>query len=74
MSISRKRKLLAAILICGTGVAFQALPTGCADYMSAQVLSGFNFCSVFNCTGGTFFNFCEPVRLLVDCPQPASTQ
>ena len=68
MSITRKKKLWAAILICGAGTVFQALPTSCANYLTAEALSSFNFCAVLNCTGGTFFNFCEPVALLMDCP------
>jgi hypothetical protein len=56
-------------------MAFQMLPTGCAEYYTQSVLASFNFCSVFNCEGGTFFNFCEPVALFVDCPgAPTTTQ
>jgi len=69
----RYRKLLAAVLICGLGVACQLLPSGCAEYYTQSVLSSFNFCSVFNCEGGTFFNFCEPVALFADCPNVNTT-
>ena len=68
MSIKRNKKVLAAILMCGVGTLFQTLPTGCASYVTQETLAAFNFCAVFNCTGGTFFNFCAPVRLLLDCP------
>jgi hypothetical protein len=74
MSMVRNHKLWAVIAICLAGTVFQVLPSGCANYLTEQAMAGFNFCSVFNCTGGTFFNFCEPVRLFTDCPQPAQTQ
>lgn len=64
----RNRKLWAALLVCGAGTVFQGLPTGCAQYYTESILTGFDFCSVFNCEGGTFFNFCEPFALLMDCP------
>ena len=73
MVITRKKKLLVAILVCGAGTVFQALPNSCANYLTSEALSAFNFCSVLNCTGGTFFNFCEPVALLMDCPNLFST-
>jgi hypothetical protein len=73
MSIKRNKKLLAAILVCGAGTVFQALPNGCVNYLTQQVLAGFNTCAVLNCAGGTFFNFCTPVRLLVDCPTTTTT-
>ena len=73
MTIYRKRKLLAAILVFGAGVVFQALPSSCTNYLTQEALASFNFCAVLNCTGGTFFNFCTPVRLLVDCPTTTTT-
>ena len=74
MSITRKRKLWTAALICAVGTVCQPLAGGCANYITQQALASFDFCAVFNCTGGTFFNFCEPVRLLVDCPATTTTQ
>ncbi|HPM24852.1 MAG TPA: hypothetical protein PLP66_13165 [Phycisphaerae bacterium] len=65
---SKSKKLWAAIMICGAGTLFQVIPNGCANYLTQQALVGFDFCSVFNCTGGTFFNFCEPIALFMDCP------
>jgi hypothetical protein len=64
----RNKKLWAAIVACGVGTVFQALPQGCAQYYTSLALSSFNFCSVFNCEGGTFFNFCQPFAVLMDCP------
>jgi hypothetical protein len=28
----------------------------------------FDFCAVFNCQGGGFFNFCSPIVFFIDCP------
>jgi hypothetical protein len=67
MSILRRRKLLAAVLACGAGTLFQFYPRGCADYGIMQAVSTFDFCSVINCTGSTYFDICNP-PLLMDCP------
>jgi hypothetical protein len=32
----------------------------------------FDPCTVFNCTGGTFFNLCEPFPLFLTCPNVAA--
>lgn len=69
MSLFRKKKWWAALLVSGA-LVFQNLPSGCAEYYTNMGLTGFNFCSVFNCSGGTYFNFCSPVPMLIDCPQP----
>lgn len=66
----RKNRLWAAIVACGVGTVFQVLPGGCAEYYTNLAVTSFNFCSVFNCEGGTFFNLCEPNRVLLDCPAP----
>lgn len=73
MLIACKKKLWTAMLVCGSGMVFQAFPTGCTQYMTQQVLSSFDFCSVFNCEGGTFFDFCSPVALFADCPSAQQT-
>lgn len=67
MSIWRKKRIWAAVLVSG-GLVFQFLPSGCAEYYTYTGLTAFNFCSVFNCTGGTYFDMCSPVPLLADCP------
>ncbi len=67
-----KRRLWAAALVCSAGLLFQALPGGCAQYYGQLVLNSFDFCSVFNCTGGTFFNFCQPNSIFLDCPVPTT--
>ena len=65
-----KKKFLAIFAVCGAGMLFQVglFPTGCAQFFGQALLTSFDFCSVFNCTSGTFFNLCEPVPLFVDCP------
>lgn len=69
MSSARKFLVLAAILASGT--VFQLFPSGCVGLGLTQAAAAFDFCFVFNCTGGSFFNLCEPVRLFVDCPAAA---
>ncbi len=71
--MSRKRRLLALALIAAAGTVFQVLPTGCTPYLLAEGASAFNWCSVFNCVGGTYFNLCSPFRLLIDCPAATNT-
>ncbi len=68
MSPTRKRKWLAGLLIVGSATVFQYLPTGCGNYFVSQALTAFDFCAVFNCTGGSFVDMCNPVALLTDCP------
>ena len=64
---SRYLKFLALLATVSTGTTFQ-FSTGCNQFYYDSALTSFNFCSVLNCTGGTFFNFCEPTILLSDCP------
>ncbi len=73
MSIVRNKRLWAAIAVLGAGTVFQVLPRGCAQYYTQLSLTSFNFCSVFNCQGGTFFNLCEPRPVLADCPNVTTT-
>ncbi len=72
MTQRRRRFWTAAAVLCA-GTAFQYLPTGCANYWTSLSLSSLDFCSVFNCEGGTFFDLCEPVAVFVDCPSFATT-
>jgi hypothetical protein len=73
MSIVRNKKLWAAIAVLGAGTAFQVLPQGCAQYYTQLTLTSIDFCSIFNCQGGTFFNLCEPRPILADCPNVTAT-
>lgn len=63
-----KRKLFALAAISIGACVFQLLPTGCPQFFLQQGLAIFDACSVLNCTSGTFFNFCDPIVVLVDCP------
>jgi len=72
MSILRRRKWLAAALAVGAGTMFQFYPRGCVDYGVLQAVSSFDFCSVINCTGSTYFDICNP-PLLMDCPTTTTT-
>ncbi|MBK9118963.1 MAG: hypothetical protein IPM18_05070 [Phycisphaerales bacterium] len=67
MSIFRNRRLLAALVCVSTGVVFQFTPA-CTQFAVPVGVQAFNFCSVLNCTGGSFFNLCSPVPILADCP------
>ena len=65
-----RRKVLALLVVCTAGVVLQTglVTTGCGKYYGEALLQSFDFCSVFNCTSGSYFNLCEPVALLTDCP------
>jgi len=71
MSKTRK-KFLVALAVCGAATLFQT-GSGCAQYYLNMGLTSFDFCSVFNCTSGSYFNLCEPVPLLIDCPNVDTT-
>lgn len=71
MPRSTKRKLWAAIAAGSIGILCQFPPAGCVDYGISLGVSSFDFCSIVNCTGGQFIDLCEPVPLLVDCPNYA---
>ena len=68
MSMSRKARWVALLAALSVGTALQVGTNGCSDYYVTMAATSFDFCSVFNCDGGTFFNFCSPVRMFVDCP------
>ncbi len=65
---SRRTRWIALLALASAGTAFQVGANGCYEYYVNNALVAFDFCSVLNCTGGSFFNFCDPVPLLVDCP------
>ena len=71
MSMSRRARWVALLAAMSVGTAFQVGTNGCAQYYTTIALSSFDFCSVFNCSGGTFFDFCNPVPLFVNCPPQA---
>ena len=63
-----RNKLLVLTALCGLGTLFQIVPGSCTNYLVYYALSSVDFCSILNCSGASFFNFCSPVKLLVDCP------
>ena len=69
MSRTRK-KFLAIVAVCSAGVLFQTglMPNSCAQYYGSAILTSLDFCSIFNCTSGSFSNLCEPIPLFMDCP------
>ena len=73
MNRSRRAKWLALLVALGAGTAFQVGTNGCAQYYATSSLNALDFCAVFNCQGGSFFNLCEPVPLFVDCPNTTTT-
>ncbi|RMF81157.1 MAG: hypothetical protein D6744_07480 [Planctomycetota bacterium] len=70
-----RRKFLATLAICGAATLFQTglVPQGCGQFFTQLALGVFDACSVLNCTSGTFFNFCDPIVTLVDCPDVVTT-
>ncbi len=67
MSATR-RKLLAIAATLGTATVLQATPGGCLRYGMFEAFTAVDFCAIVNCQGGTFFDFCEPIPILLDCP------
>lgn len=65
-----RRKLTIALALCACATLFQTsyLPRGCVDYTLQTGFAVFDTCAVLNCTGGSYFNFCEPIVWLIDCP------
>lgn len=72
---TRKRRLLGGLAVLSAATVLQTglIPQGCGQFALQTAVGLFDACSVFNCTSGTFFNFCEPTRLLVDCPVVTTT-
>lgn len=68
----RIRKWTALVAFVSAGTVFQFLPNSCAQLSLYQGLAAFNVCSVLNCGSGTFFNFCAPNIIFLDCPTPAN--
>lgn len=68
--MSKRTKWWAAALISG-GVMLQV--GGCVNYFTEAALTSFNFCNVFNCEGGTYFDLCGTYPLFSDCPNATTT-
>ncbi|MEW6250651.1 MAG: hypothetical protein AB1716_08375 [Planctomycetota bacterium] len=74
MANRRKLRLLVVVFALSAGTVCQYLPSGCTEYYTYGVASAFNWCSVFNCAGGEYFNMCRPNPLFLDCPSAVTTQ
>ncbi|MDX2198064.1 MAG: hypothetical protein SF069_03730 [Phycisphaerae bacterium] len=75
MSKARMRGRYAKLLgLLTAGMTFQVLTetNGCAELYTSFALGAFDFCSLLNCQGTGFFNFCTPVAVLLDCPNLAA--
>ncbi len=71
MSTLKKKLLIAATVGTVLQVVIQpgvGSAAGCGNYLVYGALSAFDACAVVNCSNGTFFNFCAPVKLFADCP------
>lgn len=71
MTKPRKRFLaLVAFGLGGTLLQVPGLPVGCAQLLGYGLVTGFDFCSVINCSSGTYFDFCDDNSIFVftDCP------
>lgn len=67
--MTRKTRTRVALAALGaTATLFQFYPSGCGQYYFNGLVTAFDFCSVLNCTGASYFDLCEPVVLLIDCP------
>lgn len=66
-----KRKFLAIAAICGAGTVFQIglVPGSCQQFYLEAAVTAFDWCSVFNCTDGTYFDLGS---LFLDSPQAAA--
>ncbi len=73
MSTKRRIRSWAVMVVLSAGMVFQMLPSGCLDYALIQSISAFDICSVVNCTGGQYFDFCSPVPMFEDCPNFEAT-
>ncbi len=65
---SKRVRVFVVLTMLSAGTLFQAGATGCAQMYFTEALSAFDFCTVFNCESGSYFNLCEPFPLLMDCP------
>lgn len=55
-------------LLAGATLWQFGIVNGCQEVATSLALGSVNFCSLLNCSGGTFFNFCAPFVILIDCP------
>ena len=67
-----RRRLVATTLVLASATSFQFL-SGCGNYFLEIGLASFDVCSVLNCTGSSFFDFCGSNSILIDCPDTNTT-
>lgn len=69
MSATRTKRLMVLLALLTTGMALQVGANGCVEYWVTGAVTSLDFCSVVDCTGSTFFDFCTgSLGLFVDCP------
>lgn len=61
-----QRKVVVSLAAMSLGLTTQL--TGCGEFFALAGVTGVNFCSILNCEGGTFFDFCGTNPVLIDCP------
>ncbi len=69
---NRSRRWKSILALCAGATLLQVglFPSGCAGFVSNGLITAFNFCGVLNCSGGSYFNLCDPSQtiILIDCP------
>jgi hypothetical protein len=65
--MAARRKFWVLLALCTTATVFQLFPANCASFIAEGALNAFDFCAVVNCASSTFFDFCNPAPLLLDC-------
>lgn len=73
MPIGSKRKVWLGLVLCSAGVVCQLLPGSCTNYYANAALQSINFCSIFNCDGGTYVDLCSGYPIFADCPNLQQT-
>jgi hypothetical protein len=62
---NRTRKIAALVTL---GALFQTGAPGCAQFVFDTLVASLDTCTILNCGGGSFFDFCSPFVILADCP------
>ncbi|HMQ15804.1 MAG TPA: hypothetical protein PKC49_07500 [Phycisphaerae bacterium] len=70
MRVFRNVWIKVAVLASATVLQAAGLPTSCVDFGANFATASLNVCGVFNCEGGAFFDFCEPIVIFYDCLGP----
>jgi hypothetical protein len=43
------------------------VPTSCAEFTATIGVTSLDFCSLLNCEGSAYFDFCDPILIFIDC-------